>query len=107
MKSIGIIRKVDEFGRIVIPIELRRSLGIGIKGSIELLVDGQNVILRRYTAGCSHCGCSGTAFKLGNVTLCETCRDSYAGFAVGYFRGEPKDSSSFPFVNKIGRKNGH
>jgi len=107
MKRAGIVRKVDEFGRIVIPIELRRSLGIGIKGSIELFVDGQNVILRKYTAGCSHCGRSVTVFELGNITLCETCRDSYAGFAVGYFRGEPKDSSSRIFKNTIGRKNGH
>lgn len=107
MKSTGMIRKVDEFGRIVIPIELRRKLDIDIKGAIEFFSDGQHVILRKYTSGCSQCGVDGAVFELGNVKLCEACRDFYTGFAVGYFIGEPKGSSSSAFKNKMGREKCH
>lgn len=48
MKSTGIVRKVDELGRVVIPIELRRTLDIAEKDSLEIYVDGDRVILRKY-----------------------------------------------------------
>ena len=48
MKATGIVRKVDELGRLVIPIELRRSLDIDVKDSIEVFVDGDKIILRKY-----------------------------------------------------------
>jgi AbrB family transcriptional regulator, transcriptional pleiotropic regulator of transition state genes len=48
LKSTGIVRKVDELGRVVIPIELRRTLGIGEKDALEIYVDGDNIILRKY-----------------------------------------------------------
>lgn len=51
MKSTGIVRKVDELGRIVIPIELRRNLGIGEKEPIEIYVDGESIILKKYEPG--------------------------------------------------------
>ncbi|MBR5468383.1 MAG: AbrB/MazE/SpoVT family DNA-binding domain-containing protein, partial [Firmicutes bacterium] len=48
MKSTGIVRKVDELGRIVLPIELRRSLNIDIKDSLEIFVDEDKIILKKY-----------------------------------------------------------
>ena len=48
MKSTGIVRKVDELGRVVIPIELRRSLGIKIKDAMEIYVDHDKIILKKY-----------------------------------------------------------
>ena len=48
MKSTGIVRKVDELGRIVIPIELRRTLDIGIKDSLEIYVEDDQIILKKY-----------------------------------------------------------
>lgn len=48
MKSTGIVRKVDELGRIVIPRELRRTLGIEIKDPLEVYIDGEKVILQKY-----------------------------------------------------------
>lgn len=48
MKSTGMVRKVDELGRVVIPIELRRSLGIKEKDAIEIYVDGEHIILKKY-----------------------------------------------------------
>ncbi|HFJ9318678.1 AbrB family transcriptional regulator [Bacillus anthracis] len=49
MKAIGIVRKVDELGRVVIPKELRDTLGIGIKSPLEIFVDNENIILKRYS----------------------------------------------------------
>ena len=48
MKSTGMVRKVDELGRVVIPIELRRSLGIKEKDAIEIYIDGDQIILKKY-----------------------------------------------------------
>lgn len=48
MKSTGIVRKVDELGRVVIPIELRRTLGIEERDAIEIFVDGDKIVLRKY-----------------------------------------------------------
>lgn len=49
MKATGIVRKVDELGRVVIPKELRDTLGIGIKSPLETFVDNENIILKRYS----------------------------------------------------------
>ncbi|MGN7395104.1 AbrB/MazE/SpoVT family DNA-binding domain-containing protein [Peribacillus frigoritolerans] len=48
MKSTGIVRKVDELGRVVIPIELRRTLGINEKDSLEIYVEQERIILQKY-----------------------------------------------------------
>ncbi len=73
IKSTGIVRKVDELGRIVIPIELRRTLDIGIKDSIEIYVEDERIILKKYTPACAFCAnASGiTVFKGKNI--CEDC----------------------------------
>ena len=56
MKATGIVRKVDELGRVVIPIELRRTLGIGEKDALEIYVDGDRIVLKKYKPGCGNCG---------------------------------------------------
>ena len=56
MKSTGIVRKVDELGRVVLPIELRRNLNIEEKDSLEIYVDGNSVILKKYEPDCIFCG---------------------------------------------------
>lgn len=56
LKSTGIVRKLDELGRVVVPIELRRNLGIGEKDAMEIFVDGESVILRKYAPGCTFDG---------------------------------------------------
>jgi len=56
MKSTGIIRKVDELGRIVIPIELRKNLDINIKDPLEIYVDGNSIILKKFClVTCNNC----------------------------------------------------
>ena len=54
MKSTGIVRKVDELGRIVLPIELRRTLDIAEKDAIEIYVDGESIILKKYEPTCAN-----------------------------------------------------
>lgn len=56
MKSTGIVRKVDELGRVVIPIELRRTLGIGEKDALEIFVDGDKIVLKKYEPACIFTG---------------------------------------------------
>jgi len=48
MKSTGIVRKIDELGRIVIPIELRRALDIEVKDAMEIFVDEEQIVLKKY-----------------------------------------------------------
>lgn len=48
MKSTGIVRKLDELGRVTLPIELRRSLGIGDRDAVEIFVDDDRIVLKKY-----------------------------------------------------------
>ena len=73
MKSTGIVRKVDELGRIVLPIELRRTLGIEEKDRIEIFVDGDSVILRKYQPGCVLCGNANDLILYKGKTICQDC----------------------------------
>ncbi|MCU5427003.1 AbrB/MazE/SpoVT family DNA-binding domain-containing protein [Bacillus cereus] len=52
MKNTGVARKVDELGRVVIPIELRRTLGIAEGTSLEFHVEGENIVLRKQEKSC-------------------------------------------------------
>lgn len=56
MKSTGIVRKVDELGRIVLPIELRRTMNIEVKDALEIYVDGDQIVLKKYEPSCIFCG---------------------------------------------------
>ena len=73
MKATGIVRKVDELGRIVLPSELRKSLGIEVKDSLEIYTSGESVILKKYMPSCIFCGESNdiTIFKGKNI--CKNC----------------------------------
>lgn len=71
IKSTGIVRKVDELGRVVIPIELRRTLGIDEKDALEIYVDHEKIILKKYEPACVFCGNAEdvTVFKGKNVCI--------------------------------------
>lgn len=73
MKGTGIIRKVDELGRIVLPIELRRTLEIGEKDALEILVDGQNIILRKFAPCCVFCGNTEDLLDFKGKRVCSFC----------------------------------
>ena len=76
MKSTGIVRKVDELGRIVLPIELRRTLAIEEKDRIEIFVDGDSVILRKYQPGCIFCGSTDGLLTYREKSVCPRCVDA-------------------------------
>ena len=73
MKSTGIVRKVDELGRIVLPIELRRTLDIEVKDALEIYVDGSQIILKKYEPACIFCGNAQNVIHFKGRNLCEDC----------------------------------
>ena len=73
MKSTGIVRKVDELGRIVLPIELRRTLDIAEKDSLEIYVDGSAIVLRKYEPSCIFCGNAKDIIHYKGKNVCSAC----------------------------------
>lgn len=73
MKSTGIIRKVDELGRIVIPIEIRAKFGILEKDPIEIFVDHDTIILKKYQRDCIFCESTKNLKNYKGKLVCEKC----------------------------------
>ncbi len=73
MKSTGIIRRVDELGRVVIPIELRNKFGIAEKDPIEIFVDGSNIVLKKFEPNCIFCGSSKKLSEYKDKLVCDKC----------------------------------
>ena len=73
MKSTGIVRKVDELGRIVLPIEMRRTLDIVEKDALEIYVDGESIILRKYQAACVFCDSTKNIVSFRGRNVCADC----------------------------------
>jgi len=73
MKSTGIVRKMDTLGRVVIPMELRRTMGIAPDDSIEVFTDDDKIILRKYNPGCALCGGMDDLKTVGTLALCPRC----------------------------------
>jgi transcriptional pleiotropic regulator of transition state genes len=73
MKSTGIVRKVDELGRIVLPIELRRTLDIAEKDSLEIYVDESSIILTKYEPACIFCGNAKGVENYKGKNICTSC----------------------------------
>ena len=82
MKSTGVVRKVDELGRVVIPIELRKTLGIGEKDSMEIYVDGDKIILRKYEPGCTFCGNAQNVINYMGKRVCKNCLERISSEAA-------------------------
>ncbi len=73
MKSIGIVRKVDELGRIVLPIELRRILDIEVKDSLEIFTENDSIVLKKYNPSCIFCGNTKNIMQFGGKNICAEC----------------------------------
>ena len=73
MKSTGIVRRVDELGRVVIPIELRNKFDIKEKDPIEIYVDGTSIILKKFEQNCIFCGDSKNLLQFKDKLICEKC----------------------------------
>ena len=81
MKATGMVRTVDELGRLVIPKELRRILGVEDgKTSFEIFIDdNKNVILRKYIPGCIVCGDIENLKDVNGIKLCKNCIEKFNG----------------------------
>lgn len=76
MKSTGITRKVDDLGRVVLPVELRRSLGIGERDPLEIFVEEDRIILRKPSTACIFCGSEKHVTDFKGKGICQECRAS-------------------------------
>jgi transcriptional pleiotropic regulator of transition state genes len=74
MHDTGIVRRVDDLGRIVIPMELRRTLGIKVKDPLAIFVEGDRIILQKHRDACVICGDSESAMlTVKDRAVCESC----------------------------------
>ena len=76
MKATGIVRKIDELGRIVLPIELRRNLNIDIKDPLEIYVEEGMIILKKYEPSCIFCGDAHDVITFKDKTICKKCQNA-------------------------------
>lgn len=73
MKATGIVRKVDELGRVVIPIEIRNKFDITEKDPLEIYVDGSSIILKKFEENCIFCGNTKGLRPFREKLVCEKC----------------------------------
>lgn len=73
MKSTGIVRRVDELGRIVLPIEMRRTLDIKEKDALEIYVEGESIILRKFQEACIFCDSTKDVVSFRGRYICGEC----------------------------------
>ena len=73
MKSTGIVRRVDELGRVVLPIELRRSLDLQERDRVEIRAEEDRIILRKFEPNCCFCGSEKDLREYRGKLLCLKC----------------------------------
>lgn len=73
MKSTGIIRRMDELGRVVIPIEIRNQFNIAEKDPIEIYVDGSSIVLKKFEPNCVFCGNTKNLLTYKEKLICDKC----------------------------------
>ncbi|MEF2969265.1 AbrB/MazE/SpoVT family DNA-binding domain-containing protein [Paenibacillus sp. M1] len=81
MKSTGIVRRIDDLGRVVIPMELRRTLGIAESDPLEIFMQGECIVLRKYQPGCYLCGnVEGHMHDFYGKQVCDKCVEQAARY---------------------------
>lgn len=78
MKSTGIVRKIDALGRIVLPIELRKHMDIATGDDIEIFVEGNTIVLEKYSPSCHFCGSKENLTEFCGKNICAACRKQLA-----------------------------
>ena len=73
MKSTGVVRRIDELGRIVLPIEIRRSLDINVKDPVEIFIDNERIVLQKSSPACIFCGSADGVTEFKGKNICEHC----------------------------------
>ena len=79
MKSTGIVRRLENLGRIVIPAELRRTLDIGVTDALEIYVDGEQIVLKKYEPVCIFCGEAKDVKNYKGKNICKECLEELGG----------------------------
>lgn len=79
MKATGIVRKVDELGRIVLPIELRRVMNIQLKDSLEIMTEDDKIILKKYEPCCVFCSSKEDITTFKGKRICKKCMEELLG----------------------------
>jgi transcriptional pleiotropic regulator of transition state genes len=82
MQATGIVRKIDELGRIVLPVEWRRIFGIREKDPIEIFVDGEMIVLQKYSPVCVFCGFPGEVTMYKRKPVCRYCKEELLNTTV-------------------------
>lgn len=80
MKSTGIVRKIDELGRIVLPIEMRRTLGISEKDPIEIYTESDSIVLRKYQSTCIFCDSTQNIVSFEGKSICGECLENLKSY---------------------------
>ena len=73
MKTIGMARKVDDLGRIVLPVELRRMLGIKAGDELEIAVEAASILLTKIETRCVFCGTTDDLREYQGKRICNPC----------------------------------
>ena len=79
MKSTGIVRKLDVLGRIVLPMELRKTFNIQHNDPIEIFIEGSSIILRKYEPSCIFCGEAADIAQYHGKNICSKCLEKIKG----------------------------
>ncbi|MBQ8828301.1 MAG: AbrB/MazE/SpoVT family DNA-binding domain-containing protein [Clostridia bacterium] len=78
LKSTGVVRKLDELGRVVLPIDLRRRMEITERDSMEIFTDGNMIVLKKYAPSCSFCSNAGELTMFRGKNVCSECLAEFA-----------------------------
>ncbi len=73
MKSTGVVRKLDNLGRVVLPKELRKTLNLDEKDPLEIYVDGEQIVLKKYAPACIFCGEASEVINFKGKNICNSC----------------------------------
>jgi len=78
-RNIGIIRSFDSLGRMVVPIEYRRTLGIDERTPCEITCEDDTIVIKKYREACAFCGSYEDLLMAGGVKVCRSCAKSIIG----------------------------
>jgi len=76
MKSTGVVRKIDELGRLVLPVKLRRTLDLNENDALDISVEGQSIILKKYEPACTFCDNANNLVSFKGKNICPKCLEA-------------------------------
>ena len=95
MKSTGIVRRIDELGRIVLPIEIRKTLSLSSKEAVEIFVNGDTILLQKYEPSCIFCGSKERTQEFDGKLICASCLEDLKKVEI-----KPAEESEDPKESK-------